>query len=125
SAIYTAVALFCTTLVQGEKCRFRFPLPESNLRCKNSTYPVETAYLHAVNFCGIHRNGTEITDQDIRCILERAGYVTNGRISSSTNEYIMNTFSDTELLDGVYRCVLESFKNTDQKNQFEHVNCRF
>ncbi|CAG7726083.1 unnamed protein product [Allacma fusca] len=126
-AIFPAVVLFCVTIAQGDKCLFNVPVTESVLKCGKDVYRTDFDYVKAVNSCGQNRNGTEITDQDIRCILEKSLYIKDGEVVLGVMAgSIKGIFPAhwTKLMSSVFQCALESLKTLDQTDKFKHVNCR-
>ncbi|CAG7821773.1 unnamed protein product, partial [Allacma fusca] len=121
------VVLFCVTIAKGDKCLFNVPVTRSVLKCGTNVYSTDSIHVNAVNSCGQHTNGTEITDRDIRCILEKLEYIIDGKVViSKMGSGIKAIFPDhwTRLMPAVWQCALESLKKSDQVDTFEHVNCR-
>ncbi|CAG7828504.1 unnamed protein product [Allacma fusca] len=122
-----SVILFCVTIAQGDKCLFNVPVTESVLKCGKDVYSTDFDYVKALNYCGQKRNGTEITDRDIRCILEKRMYISGGEfvpglMASSIKKIFPGHWK--QLMSSVIQCAQESLKTSDQQDKFKHVNCR-
>ncbi|CAG7836619.1 unnamed protein product [Allacma fusca] len=127
-SIYTAVVLFCVTIAQADRCLFYVPVGDSVLKCGEEVYHADRTYMSAYNFCGSGRNGTEITDKDIRCIYESAMYIRNGQldpyhIMKMINKVFPGHIPQFKLT--IQSCGLESFKKSKQEEKFKHFDCLF
>ncbi|CAG7821100.1 unnamed protein product [Allacma fusca] len=77
--IYTAAVLIGVTIAEDDRCRFNVPVTSSVLKCGDGIYHRDQKVMDAINFCGIGRNGTKISNQDIYCIFEKIGYIENDK----------------------------------------------
>ncbi|CAG7833028.1 unnamed protein product [Allacma fusca] len=83
--------------------------------------------LKDINVYSMFLNGTEITDQDVRCILEKLKYIKGGKVAPNVIiDSIQEIFPGHwgTLTSSVFQCAQESLKKSDQTDKFKHVNCR-